>query len=266
MTKQELETQIRTIIYDNPDGDVSAGDVGDVLMTLYDTVILNSGAGGSLPINMSDVTNLDANLDVINANINHVLTIVGWTSYETSPYQHIKTQVPLFIAEELQIQGSAPYIDFTSEAGSVEDGSIRFKDVTGDVTARIAYDKSNGHLQLQHITNNTVDSMLILSEQGHISVLDVDPINDENLVTFGAYKRLEQNTNTVTGSIISDKITKDECVSVMISEGYPFDTDVNFIVIDGNKKATVEYFANGDTDQSGTAYAFMTMNTEKAVI
>ena len=69
----------------------------------------------------------------------------------------------------------------------------------------------------------------------------------------------------IQGTIASDKITKAECIAIMTQESYPFDADTKFIVRDNNKKATVEYFANGDTDQSGTSYSFMTINTELAV-
>ncbi len=265
MTRLQLVNLISGLINNNQTGEVSTGDVRDALMAVYDSGILNAGGSGgvNLPIDVTDVYTLDNTLTTLNANNISMMDVMGWMSYHVTPYQHVKSQIPIFISEEMQVYGEAPYIDLVTTNNSIEDGSIRFSDWLDGMGAEINYDSGNSLIKMEYLTNGAVVSTLALHEDGHITANDISPTDDTHLITYGAYKRLEPPR--IASTIATGKITRPECILAMNTAGYPFDTDVVFYVEDGDKFVRVSYFANGDTDESGLLYKFMVINAEEAI-
>ena len=265
MTRLQLKALINGLVGDNQVGEISADDVREALVAVYDTGILNAGGHGgvNLPIDISDVNTLQPKIDQLVSDNTAMMNVMGWMSYSTAPYQHVKSQIPFFMSEEMQVYGKSPYLNLVTTSGAIADGVIKFSDWVDGLGAEITYDRSNKLIKLEYLTNGAVVSTLSLHEDGHITANDISPTDDGHLLTYGAYKRLK--LPTIAATITSDKITKAECVGVMVSEGYDFANDVTFTVIDGSKRANVEYYANGDTDQSGTAYTFSVINAEEAI-
>ncbi len=265
MTRLNMKNLIAGLINDNQTGEVTAHDMREALMAIYDTAMLNAGGSGgvNLPIDVTDVDTLDATITMLNSNNTAMMNVMGWMSYHTMPYQHVKSQIPFFMSEEMQVYGKSPYLNLVTTEHSIEDGSIRFSDWMDGLGAEIIYDRSNSLMKMEYLTNGAVVSTLALHEDGHITANDISPTDDTHLITYGAYKRFE--LPRITSTIAADKITRPECILAMNTAGYPFDTNVIFYVEDGSKFAKISYFANGDTDESGLLYKFMVINAEEAI-
>ena len=71
MTRLQIRTYIKGLINDNTTGAISAKDVQDSLMAVYDGTILNAGGSGgvNLPIDITDVNTLDSLLHQITTSI-----------------------------------------------------------------------------------------------------------------------------------------------------------------------------------------------------
>lgn len=97
MTRLQLVNLISGLINDNQTGEVSTGDVRDALMAVYDSGILNAGGSGgvNLPIDVTDVYTLDNTLTTLNANNISMMDVMGWMSYHVTPYQYVKSQIPI---------------------------------------------------------------------------------------------------------------------------------------------------------------------------
>ncbi|MCD6136222.1 hypothetical protein J7J63_05860 [Candidatus Bipolaricaulota bacterium] len=230
----------------------------EALVAVYDTGILNAGGHGgvNLPIDISDVNTLQPKIDQLVSDNTAMMNVMGWMSYSTAPYQHVKSQIPFFMSEEMQVYGKSPYLNLVTTDNSIEDGSIRFSDWLDGMGAEINYDRSNSLIKLEYLTNGAVVSTLALHEDGHITANDISPTDDTHLLTYGAYKRLKPLT--VTADVVS-AISKAECVNAMNIAGYPFDADIDFklIATDGSSITDVTYLCNGDTDESGVLYKFL---------
>ncbi len=280
MTRLQLRALIQGLIGDNQVGEISAMDVRDALMAVYDSGILNAGGNGGvmLPIDQIEVLDLPIDLKAIWNAINLINTTV--TPFRWSPLNRLihldagisLTGIRVFNPDSRNVV--VPQIELRTVEQAPHDGALG-KIILGsdgmvnnprwdDFVIELNRDK----VTFTHIYPGDGSEESLMFKDGHITMpsAPVIPAFDDELVTYGQLKRITNITNQVTSSV-SSSVTRAELITAMNTGGYSFGIDIKFVITadDDSSIIDVTYKSFGDTDQTGLNYEFYVNQQNKVI-
>ena len=137
MTRLQLKALINGLIGDNQVGEISADDVREALMSVYDSGILNAGGNGGvmLPIDQIDVRDLDVSFKIIQDQLD-IMIATGSSFHYDAVKQIMFVQADIY-SRSTNIQKLDPLLTMLGEYGSVKTGVIfETLDATNNVVSR----------------------------------------------------------------------------------------------------------------------------------
>ncbi len=226
MTRLDIRLLIENLINDNFTGEVTAQDMREALMLIYDQVVRNApaGTGGvQLPLTFSDVSGLTTELAKIDANTIAIAAIK------------------------------------TASANNVNVCEVF--DVNGTVRISMTLDDVNDLMVITLFDDAGVKaSTMTMGEDGALLLPDAptQATQAKEVVTLEMLQSSTASIITVTSPLNDYIPTAGEAVSAMNTGGFDFANDIEFKLIgdDGKHEAIIVYQANGDTDESGVNYRF----------
>lgn len=271
MTRLQLRALIQGLIADNQVGEVSAMDVRDALMAVYDSGILNAGGNGGvmLPIDQVDVDGLGGALLALQNSINLINTTVTpflWNPSTRTIFLDARMSMNvLHVVNPDKNNFDMPMVEVRSlEANPFDGGRAKLVLGTRGSLANAQWDDfvielNRGLVSFKHVNPaNGVKEELVF-EDGHITMpsAPTTPAFNDELVTYEQVKRITNIANQVT-SPISTTITRAELITAMNTGGYDFAVDIKFVITadDDSSIVDVTYKSFGDTDQTGLNYKF----------
>ncbi len=279
MTRLQLRALVQGLIGDNQVGEISAMDVRDALMAVYDSGILNAGGNGGvmLPIDQVEVLDLPVDLQAIwNAinSINTTVTPFRWQAANRVIYLDAGISMnSIHVVNPDEHHFDMPIVEIRSSEAAVLDGG-RAQLILGTYGSmgNIAWDDFVIDLNRKKVSMthespaNGVEEKLVF-EDGHITMptAPTTPAFNDELVTYGQLKRITNITNQVI-SPVSSHVTRAELITAMNTGGYSFGTDIKFVLTadDDSSIINVTYKHFGDTDQTGLNYKFY-VNQQTAI-
>ena len=255
MTRQQIKNLVDGLINDNSVGEIAASDVREALLAVYDTGILNAGGSGgvNLPIDSSDVLNLDTALGLISAGLYRLDPV---TYDDVHSAWLLKARL---YTQFLQVEALDPKVELLTHASGLG-GTITFEEVLPDGSVEQKADMGWSGVQsyFAHKVGGVNDSTLVLGNGGLATLpfAPTTPTVGDQIITLSMLDNYVGIKNVVADVVGS--ITIPECVNAMNVGWLPFDTDVEFIITatDGLSITEVKYVSNGDTDETGLNYEF----------
>ncbi len=226
MTRLDIRLLIESLINDNFTGEVTAQDMREALMLVYDQVVRNApaGIGGvQLPLVFSDVDGLPNELIKIADNTTDIAAI------QTASANYVNVCEVLDINDIVRI-------------------SMTLDDVN-DLMVITLFDNAGAKA-----------STMTMGEDGALLIPEApnQATRPKEVVTLEMLQLSTASMITVTSPLNDYIPTSGESVSAMNTGSFDFANDVEFKLIgdDGKHEAIIVYQANGDTDESGTNYRF----------